>query len=123
MTKEEFGHLFEMALDAATRDTEATLKRSVPRRFVISLHGAGYAGDRMDPSEALAILYLGEDRYYRIIDVATIEVGDATLTIFVRVSDHQPGSFEQTWNDPAGNGPFKQLGTASNLKISLKQAV
>jgi hypothetical protein len=54
-------------------------------------------------------LYLGEGRFYRIIDVAVIEIAEDYTICFVRASDHAPGTFEQTWNSPAGSGPFKQL--------------
>jgi hypothetical protein len=123
MTKQEFGRLFQSALDAAALDTEAKLGRQLPHRFRIRLFGAGHSGDLLSPESALDALYLGEHRFYRVIDVGTIEVGDECLTIFVRASAHTPGSFEQTWNDPPGSGPFKQLGTAQDLEIALEQPV
>ena len=71
----------------------------------------------VEPGAAIHDLYLGTDRFYRIIDVAVIEVGKGHTTVFVRASDHKPASFEQTWNDPPGSGPFKQL-IADSIKVS-----
>ena len=36
--------------------------------------------------------------------------------IFARVSGHAPGSFDQTWNEPPGTGPFKQL-IAEHIRV------
>jgi hypothetical protein len=44
-----------------------------------------------------------------IIDVAVIKVSHDEVTVFVRPSGYAPRSFEETWNDPPGSGPFKQL--------------
>ena len=110
MTREEFGRLLEVALDAAARNAEAALGQAVPRSFRIRLHGAGKQGERMvDVKTASDELYLGEDRFYRIIDVAVVEVSSDASTAFVRASSHPPGSFQETWNQPPGSGPFKQI--------------
>jgi hypothetical protein len=62
-------------------------------------------------------LYLGDDRFYRIIDVAVVGVSADTTTVFVWASAHHPGSFNETWNDPPGSGPFKQL-IADEIKVN-----
>lgn len=85
------------------------MNRPVPNDLQISLHGAGHAGDLLSPSEALDELFPDENKFYRIIDVAVIAVSDQFTRVFVRASGHEPGSFEQTWNDPPGSGPFKQI--------------
>jgi hypothetical protein len=38
-----------------------------------------------------------------------LRVTGEVTTIFMRVSGHPPDTFEKTWNQPVGNGPFKQL--------------
>jgi hypothetical protein len=63
----------------------------------------------LDPASAIDALYLGEDRFYLVIDVAVIGVGSSWTTIFTRTSGHTPGPWEKTLNDPPGRGPFKQL--------------
>jgi hypothetical protein len=118
MTREEFGRLFESALDAAAAHAEASLNRKIPRHFRISLHGAGHIGERvMDVKGAADALYLGENRFYRIIDVSVVEVSGDMSTVFVRASAHQPGSFQETWNNPPGSGPFKQI-WAQEIKVT-----
>jgi hypothetical protein len=109
MTKQDFGELFKAALELAALNAEERLGHAVPRNVKVVLHGAGYSGALMSPEEALDTIYLGEDLFYRIIDVAIIEVGQETAKVFLRVSQHDPGNFSQTWNTPPGSGPFKQL--------------
>jgi hypothetical protein len=109
MTKNEFMSLLEDALETAAGNAEQELAHEVSRRFQILLYGGGYSGVLLKPAAAVDILYLGKDRFYRILDVAVVEVDKETTTIFIRASDHRPGTWEQTWNDPVGSGPFKQL--------------
>lgn len=54
-------------------------------------------------------VYLGPDLYYLIIDLAVIRVSNESSTVFMRPSGHTPGPWSQTWNQPTGMGPFKQL--------------
>src|SRR3954454_649096 len=117
MTKEEFQGLFEAALEIAATNAEHKLGHKVPKDFQCLVHGAGHSGELMNLTTSVNSLYLGADRFYRIIDVAVIEVSEHTTTVFVRASAHPPGSFEQTWNTPPGSGPFKQL-IAKEIKIS-----
>ena len=109
MTLEAFSALFRQALEMAARTAEAHLGRVIPRRFEIVLYGAGRYGTVLDPDGAVAALYVGPDRFFRIIDVAVTAVAANKSTVFVRASGHEPASFEKTWNDPPGQGPFKQL--------------
>src|SRR5215510_2921888 len=116
MTKSEFRLLLEQALEEAARNTSKRLGYEVPRQFIILLHGAGDSGDPMDTETAVDQLYLSEDRFYLIIDVAIIHVHSHHSIVFVRASSHDPGPFAQTWNNPLGNGPFKQL-IVNEIKI------
>lgn len=109
MSKLEFERLLKTALETAAINAESRVRRNVPRRFNVLLYGAGHSGDLMDVQTAVDALYLGEDRVYLIIDVAIVEIGKRFSTAFVRASSHRPGSFNQTWNNPVGSGPFKQL--------------
>lgn len=109
MTFDEFIGLFQSALDTAIKNAERLLQRKLPQEMKIILHGAGHTGDVMDSLSAAKKLYLGEDRFYRIIDVSVIRLNPNAVTIFVRASSHTPGTFSETWNSPPGSGPFKQL--------------
>lgn len=116
MTKDDFKNLFEAALERSVTSAEEQLQRKLPQNFRILLHGAGHSGDLLHPSAVLDEIYLGEDKFYTIIDIAVVEVSKQSATIFVRVSSHAPVPFEQTWNDPPGNGPFKLL-VAKEIRI------
>ena len=54
-------------------------------------------------------IYLGPDQFYRVIDVAVRRVDAEGCTVFMAISGHAPCAFEQTWNQPPGSGPFKQV--------------
>ena len=109
MNKHNFKELFAKALEAAAINAESKLHLSVPRIFEIELHGGGYSGIMLTPDEALEILYLGDSLFYRIIDIAVIAVFPSQTRVFVRTSGHSPSTFDKTWNQPQGSGPFKQI--------------
>jgi hypothetical protein len=108
VTIEEFRELFQRALNIAADNAEANLPKSIPRSFLVALHSFGYDDKLLSVDEAVDKMYLGNDRFYRIIDVAVIEVSLNDSVVFVRVSGHAPGPLGATW-DPTGSGPFKQL--------------
>jgi hypothetical protein len=116
MIKQEFQQRFEAALEAAVQNAERQLHRSVSRQLHIRLYDADHAGDLLTVNQATDALYVGENLFYRIIDLAVIEVSSQITVLFVRVSGHAPSTFEQTWNDPPGSGPFKQL-LAKTIKV------
>jgi hypothetical protein len=109
MTKEEFKALFDQALEVAAENAEGKLGHSVPRRFEIEMHGLAPQPRILKKDDALEEIYLGPDRFYRIIDLSVRRVSKDVCTVFVGISGHTPGSFNQTWNQPSGSGPFKQV--------------
>jgi hypothetical protein len=111
MSKQQFSLLFANALEIAAVQAEKQLKRAILRQFEIELHGAGKSGYIISPDEALDLIFLGEDRFYRTIDIAVISVWPSKTRIFLRISNHTPSTFEDTWNQPSGMGPFKQIVT------------
>jgi hypothetical protein len=108
MTKSEFRRLFVRSLETAAENAETRLGRRVPRAFDIELHATGASGRTMSVGQALDHIYLGNDHFYRIIDVTIRRVRPGKSVAFVRVSGHPPGPFSQTWN-PSDLGPFKQI--------------
>lgn len=109
MHRENFLQLLCHVLDVACQEVESTLAKPVAREFVVILHGAGYAKWRTTLKEAVEILYLGEDQFYRIIDIAITGVAPNATRVFIRASSHAPTTFDKTWNTPVGYGPFKIL--------------
>jgi hypothetical protein len=108
MTKDGFRRLFLQALNVAAENAETRFGRRVPRSFVIELHAPESSGQTITVDQALDQIYLGTDRFYRIIDVAIQRVLPRKSVAFVRVSGHLPAPFSQTW-DPSNLGPFKQI--------------
>jgi len=109
MEKDQFATLFHEHLTKAVRLAQTKVGRALPDKLIIELHGASFAGKEMSPSETLDVLYLGSEKFYRIVDISVLSASESTTRVFVRVSDHPPGAFEETWNDPPGSGPFKVL--------------
>ena len=109
MKRDEYRTLFESALEVAAVNADEKLGFNAPRNFKVVFYGRGHSGTVMDPLTALDLLYLGDDEFFRIVDVSVIEVDENATKVFVRVSQHEPAGFLQTWNDPPGSGPFKQL--------------
>ena len=116
MKQDEFAALFSKALTQAAEEAERRLGRTIPHTFLVRLHGAGHGGELLDPAQVAEVLYLGEERFYRIIDIAVVEVTDHSTICFVRASEYRPGTFAETWNTPPGSGPFKQL-QAAEIKV------
>jgi hypothetical protein len=109
MTGEEFRQLFEQALEAAAQNAEAQLGLAIPRCYEIEMHGRLPGPRMLGKDAAFSELYLGPDRFFRIIDVAVRRVSKNETIVFMHVSGHEPGHLNQTWNQPPGMGPFKQL--------------
>jgi hypothetical protein len=108
MTKRKFRNLFLRVLKSAAEVVDERVGKRAPRSFLIELHAPGSAGEIMTDEEAIDRIYLGQDRFYRIIDVAIEGISRHHTIAFVRVSGHPPGPFSQTW-DPGRFGPFKQI--------------
>jgi hypothetical protein len=108
MTKSEFRALFSRALNTAAENAEVKVATPIPRSFLIELHAFGCDDRLISVDEAVDKIYVGSDRFYRIIDVALKEVLPNESIVFVRVSGHPPDIFNSTW-DPTGTGPFKQI--------------
>lgn|ERR1700722_7250261 len=108
MTKTGFRKLFVRALNSAAELAEAHQGHQFPRSFSIELHAPGAAGAVMSIDQAIDRLYLGPDRFFRVIDIAIKQQRGAKSMAFVRVSGHKPTDYSATW-DPAGLGPFKQM--------------
>lgn len=109
MQIKEFNDLFLDVLETASTNAERILGHPVPRNHKILLFGAGYSGQVMNVSDAVKALYISPDKFYFIIDVTVQKVMNESCVVFVRASGHKPTEFENTLNQPKGNGPFKQI--------------
>jgi hypothetical protein len=107
MNKQEFAELFLRCARQALASAQKQLGVPLSDDFDIELHGAGVPGELVSQRRAVDLMYVGEGLFYRIIDIGVKAVIKGKAILFVRISAHQPSSFEQTWNTPKGNGPFK----------------
>lgn len=108
MTKEIFKSLFQKALSTAAAKTESAANVTLPRDYMINLQAFGYSGPLLTCDQSIERLYINEDEFYRIIDVAIIGIHPEYSVAFVRVSGHAPGLFSATLN-PKELGPFNIL--------------
>jgi len=108
VTKDDFRKLFQLALNTAANNVDKHVDIPVVRSFLIDLHVPGVSGHAVSFEEALDQLYLGDNFFYKIIDVAIKELRPRESVVLVRASEHPPTDFDKTC-DPAGLGPFKHV--------------
>lgn len=118
MTRDEFGKLFERVIENAAKNAELIFKIHVPRTFHIEIIGARRPRRILPPDKVVDDLFISESQFWQVINVGVTEVNTTYqfTIISLSVSGHEPGPFENTWNTPPGNGPFKQV--VYELKIS-----
>ena len=112
MDKIMFRELFVKNINKAILNIESMSSKPIPRNFEVELHGAGVSGALFTIDEAVDRIYISDNLFYLVIDVGVKTVSDEICRLFVRISDHDPASFDRTWNSPLGNGPFKVLLTS-----------
>ena len=110
MGREEFAALFHSKIQEAISRSQK-MASTTPAVFEIEFHGAGVPGRIVSFDEAVRRSFVGSDIFHLIIDIGVKRFEMGRWRIFVRVSDHSPGPFDKTWNNPHGSGPFKLLDT------------
>jgi hypothetical protein len=108
MEQAEFARLFESTLERAAKKAEQKLGKLLPRKFLVELYFRDYQGQIVEPAHAAEVLFIGSDKFYKIIDVCVRAVQSGSTIFFVRPSGHAPVPFLETF-DPHGDGPFKQI--------------
>jgi hypothetical protein len=109
MTKDEFKSRFVAAIAEARRLTAEAYHVDLAPDDEINLHGAGVSGAAMSIEEAVERLYLGDQWFFKIIDVAVMRVQGTRTIEFVRASNHTPCEIDETWNRGEGIAPFKAV--------------
>lgn len=109
MDRREFQTLFLNNVRASLTEARKRVAFADCHDFEIELHGGGFDGRVTRLDDAIDVMYLGPSLFYRIIDIGVKALVDGMPLVFVRISGHPPGRFEQTWNTPNGNGPFKLI--------------
>lgn len=109
MNKNEFKELFIKNVETAILMAENVFSAKIPRDIKIELYGCELSGAIISIEDSINIMFIDEDSFYRIIDIGVKATSKSEYRIFVRISPHPPSIFENTWNTPVGNGPFKVL--------------
>jgi hypothetical protein len=109
MDKSGFAPLFQEAIRRALEQAGVTGSLGEP---VVEFHGKPNPERPIAVDEALDLLWLSPDRFYRVVDVAAFLGEDNPPVIFVRPAGFEPSAYEHTW-EPQGLGPFKVMGPAT----------
>jgi len=109
VNKDDFRTLFLINVGRSLERAGTIVGAVLPSEFEIELHGGGVSGKITSLNDAINIMYLGERSFYGVIDIGVKSIVRGKPVVFVRISDHRPSSFENTWNTPKGNGPFKVI--------------
>jgi hypothetical protein len=107
MNRSEFKSLFKQSINEAIDKTRSRVDEVISSNLMIELHGLGHTGDIISIDQAFDSIYLSDDLYWRVINISVKEIKPDHTIIFVRVGGPKPASFEETWNDPKGYGPFR----------------
>jgi len=110
MDHNKFKDLFLSALEDAAKNAEDKFSITLPRNYLIEFHGLGRSGDLVSVETAADTLYLGEDVFFPLVDIAAKEMVQGITIIFLRISGYRPvKGIDNTWNEPDGSGPFNQI--------------
>jgi hypothetical protein len=109
MSKGEFDRLFQSVLTSARRDAERHLGERLPETLLIDMHRARPPFDPISVDAALDRLWMDENRFRWVIDVAIVAYSVNSTFLFVRPSDHHPVPLERTMMYPDVNAPFQQM--------------
>jgi hypothetical protein len=109
MDKGSYALLFDEAVRRALKQAGVFPGVSEP---LVEFHGEPNPTRPLAVDEALDLLWLSTNRFYRVVDVAAVAGEDNPPVIFVRPAGFEPSGYEDTW-EPEGLGPFKVLGPAT----------
>ena len=109
MKKDDFKNLFKTSVEIAIVNAEAKLGIRLSRNIKILISGWEPLSPTLTLDEAFEEIFISESSFFRIIDLGVIRFSNNSVSVAVRHSDHKPSEFEDTWNQPFGSGPFKQI--------------
>jgi hypothetical protein len=110
VTKEALQQLLEKCIINAVVVAQKEIADPLPAQFYLGLGAFGQQEKELSPDEVLSFLFR-DGTFPRIVDIAVRGIKDGRTFIWIRPSGHAYVSdFAQTWNTPAGMGPFKSIG-------------
>jgi len=107
MEKFELSDRFNRLVDEECLEAEVRLGHGLNRRIIVRAFGADLDGLDLSPTEFIDKIHLGDNLFYRIIDVMITEVRDDATVVLAKISDHTPVEFSRKWHGLAA--PFKRL--------------
>ena len=108
LTREAFRLLLEQAIQESLDLAQQQVADVLPKATRLELAGNRNRGLSLE--EVISGLYR-DGTFPRIVDVFVQGTADEQTLIFLRSSGHAwTEDLAQTWNQPAGMGPFKSLG-------------
>lgn len=110
LTREAFRLLLQQAIHDSMNLAQQEVADPLPPTTQLELALAGYSDRTLSLEEVVSALYR-DGAFPRIVDVFVQGIAGEQTLIFLRPSGHAPtNDLAQTWNQPAGMGPFKSLG-------------
>ena len=109
-SKEAMRQLLEKCITMTVEEAQKEVSDPLPTQLYLGLEAFGQRGKESSFDEVLSFLYRN-GTFPRVVDIAVRGIKDGRTFIWIRPSGHAHVSdFSQTWNTPAGMGPFKNIG-------------
>ena len=110
LTREAFRLLLEQAIQWSMDLAQQEVADPLPPTTQLELALAGYSDRALSLEEVVSVL-CRDGTFPRIVDVFVQGIADEQTLMYLRPSGHAwTDDLAQTWNQPAGMGPFKSLG-------------
>ncbi len=110
VTEETIRQLLDQCIVVALKEAQQEVSESLPTLLYVGLAAFGQHGKELSLDEVIPFLYR-DGTFPKVVDVAVRGIKDERTFIWIRPSGHKYVSeLSQTWNTPAGRGPFKSVG-------------
>lgn len=91
-------------------EAQKQVAEPLPEVLCFNLEAFGQSSNDLSFDEVLSFLYR-EGTFPRIVDIAVQGIKEGCTLLWIHPSGHEyVHDFSQTWNRPAGMGPFKPIG-------------
>src|SRR5258708_39628804 len=94
----------------AVKEAQQQVSEPLPTLLYVELEAFGQHGKELSLGEVIPFLFR-DGTFPKVVDIAVRGIKDERTFIWIRPSGHEYVSdFSQTWNTPAGRGPFNSVG-------------
>lgn len=115
MNKEIFSDIFHSSIIIALDMCRNKYHKFIPSDFLIKISLMKNKEKLHSFNEAVNIIYINDNEFYKSIDIFVKEIFEGKSIIFVAVSGHDPDIYDNTW-DRDYLGPFKPT-VLENIKL------